>query len=63
MQVLDGSKGKTFVYRLNPNFSHSPKALGLLTPDELEAKLKRLGPKSPAPCPTSPTPGQGASAP
>jgi len=62
MQVLDGSKGKTFVYRLNPNFSHSPKALGLLTPDELEAKLKRLGPKSPAPCPTSPTPGQGPSA-
>ena len=32
LQILDGSKGKAFVYRLNPNFSHSPKALGLLTP-------------------------------
>jgi hypothetical protein len=38
-QTLDGSKGKAYLYRLNPNFSHSPKAIGLLTPDELEAKL------------------------
>ena len=66
MQVLDGSKGKTFVYRLNPNFSHSPKAIGLLTPDELEAKLscgRQDNPSPTAPCPTSPTPGQGSSAP
>mgnify|MGYP000224021848 CR=1 FL=1 len=67
MQILDGSKGKTFVYRLNPNFSHSPKALGLLTPEQLEEKLKRLNPKPrpegsalgvPEPCPTSSPPGQ-----
>ena len=66
MQVLDGSKGKTFVYRLNPNFSHSPKAIGLLTPDELEAKLSCGRQDNPSPtalCPTSPTPGQGPSAP
>jgi DNA primase len=42
LQTLDGSKGKAFVYRLNPDFSHSPKALGLLTPEQLEAKLKHL---------------------
>ena len=63
MQVLDGSKGKTFVYRLNPNFSHSPKALGLLTPEQLEEKLNRLNPKPPQPCPTSSPPGQSAQTP
>jgi DNA primase len=42
LQTLDGSKGKAFVYRLNPDFSHSPKALGLLTPEQLQAKLDRL---------------------
>jgi hypothetical protein len=63
LQILDGNKGKAFVYRLNPNFSHSPKALGLLTPEQLDAKLKSLNPKPPQPCPTSSTPGQSAQAP
>jgi len=63
LQILDGSKGKAFVYRLNPHFSHSPKALGLLTPEQLEAKLKRLSHKPPQPCPTSSTPGQSAQTP
>jgi DNA primase len=49
LQTLDGSKGKAFVYRLNPDFSHSPKALGLLTPEQLESKLKRLGAPPPDP--------------
>ena len=44
LQTLDGSKGKAFVYRLNPDFSHSPKALGLLTPEQLEAKLTSNSP-------------------
>jgi hypothetical protein len=39
LQALDGSKGKAFVYRLNPNFSHNPKALGLLTPEQLQSNL------------------------
>jgi DNA primase len=39
LQTLDGSKGKAFIYTLNPNFSHNPKALGLLTPEQLQAKL------------------------
>jgi DNA primase len=39
LQALDGSKGKAFIYRLNPNFSHNPKALGLLTPEQLQSKL------------------------
>ena len=37
LQVLGGSKGKTFVYCLNPDFNHNPRALGLLTPDALRA--------------------------
>jgi DNA primase len=52
LQTLDGSKGKAFVYRLNPDFSHSPKALGLLTPEQLEAKLscgRQDGPRAPNP--------------
>jgi hypothetical protein len=39
LQTLDGSKGKAFIYRLNPDFSHNPKALGLLTPEQLQARL------------------------
>jgi len=46
LQILDGRKGKTFVYRLNPDFSHNPKALGLLSPEQLQAKLDQL-PRSP----------------
>lgn len=34
-----GSKGKTFVYTLNPDFNHNPRALGLLTPEQLQAKI------------------------
>ena len=40
LQTLDGSKGKAFIYRLNPDFSHSPKALGLLTPEQLRRALE-----------------------
>jgi len=40
LQIISGGKGKTLIYALNPNFSHNPRALGLLTPDQLKAKLK-----------------------
>lgn len=41
LEYLDayGSKGKAFTYTLNPDFSHNPRALGLLTPEQLRAKL------------------------
>ena len=40
LQTINGSKGKTFIYRLNPNFSHNPQGLGLLTPDQLRCALQ-----------------------
>ena len=52
LQTLDGSKGKAFIYILNPDFSHNPKVLGLLTPEQLQAKIAQ-------PCPTSSKPRQG----
>jgi hypothetical protein len=39
LQTVGGSKGKTFIYALNPDFGPSKRALGLLTPDQLRAKL------------------------
>ena len=39
LQTVGGSKGKTFIYALNPDFGPSKRALALLTPDELRAKL------------------------
>ena len=50
LQTLDGSKGKAYIYRINPNFSHSPspKALGLLTPEQLQAKLDNLADPPPS---------------
>ena len=39
LQTVGGSKGKTFIYALNPDFGPSKRALGLLTPDGLRAKL------------------------
>ena len=39
LQTVGGSKGKTFIYALDSNFGPSKRALGLLTPDQLRAKL------------------------
>jgi hypothetical protein len=39
LETAGGSKGKTFIYTLNPDFGQSRRALGLLTPDQLRAKL------------------------
>jgi hypothetical protein len=39
LQTVGGSKGKTFIYALNPDFGPSKRALGLLTPDQLRGKL------------------------
>ena len=41
LQTVGGSKGKTFIYTLNPDFGSSKRALGLLTPDQLKAKVLR----------------------
>ncbi len=39
LQTLKGGQGLAYIYRLNPYFQNSPKALGLLTPDQLQAQL------------------------
>ena len=44
LRILGGGKGKTFIYCLNPDFSHNPRALGLLTPEALRAKVEGSSP-------------------
>ena len=44
LRTLGGGKGKTFIYCLNPDFSHNPRALGLLTPEALRAKVEGSSP-------------------
>jgi hypothetical protein len=44
LRILGGGKGKTFIYCLNPDFSHNPRALGLLTPEALALRDRRESP-------------------
>ena len=53
LETVNGSKGKTFMYCLNSDFGSTRRALGLLTPEDLRAKLAaRSKPSSPPERPT-----------
>jgi len=48
LRILGGGKGKTFIYCLNPDFSHNPRALGLLTPEALALRDRSESPREAA---------------
>lgn len=43
LRVVSGGNGKTLVYGLNTDFANNPRALGLLTPEQLAEKIGRRG--------------------
>lgn len=49
LRILGGGKGKTFIYCLNPDFSHNPRALGLLTPEALALRAASLDEREKSP--------------